>query len=111
VWEVEAEEEVPQWLFSLTDDQFGQATFYINLLEERASTLGFPYSSHLGGGLRELRFYVDRQAYRVSYFLTSDRRVVLLTVFSKQRRRERREVERAWRAMDECLRLAHTAEE
>jgi hypothetical protein len=36
---------------------------------------------------------------------------VLLTVFAKQRQRERREIDRTWRAMQRCITEGHVAEE
>jgi hypothetical protein len=51
----------------------------------------------------------DRQ--RISYYLATGRRAILLTVFRKQRARERAEIERAERAMERCLQEGHTAEE
>lgn len=51
----------------------------------------------------------DRQ--RISYYLASGRRAILLTEFRKQRGRERAEVERAERAMERCVQEGHTAED
>jgi hypothetical protein len=50
------------------------------------------------------------QAVRIAYYIASGRRI-LLTVFSKQRRRERVGIARAVRAMKRCLAEGHTAEE
>ena len=61
--------------------------------------------------LRELRFHVDRRAVRVTYWIASGRRIVLLTVFVKSRMREDREIERARRALARCLSEEHTVEE
>lgn len=60
---------------------------------------------------RELRFYIGRQRMRISYYITTGRRIILLTVFSKTQRRERAEIERAERAMERCIEEGHTAEE
>jgi phage-related protein len=60
-----------------------------------AETLGEPYTRHLGGKVRELRFRLLRQQTRVTYWLAPDRRIVLLTVFHKTRGTETAEVERA----------------
>jgi len=65
----------------------------------------------LDGKLRELRFHLDRQAVRITYWIASGRRIVLLTVFVKSRMREMREVERASRALARCLAEEHTTEE
>jgi hypothetical protein len=109
--QVELEPEVAGWLEALPDRSFGQAAFAIDLLARHGATLGEPYTRQLDGKLRELRFYVDGQAFRVSYFIAPGRRVILLTIFKKQGRRERSEIDRARRAMARCLDEGHTAEE
>jgi hypothetical protein len=58
-----------------------------------------------------LRFYLERDAVRVTYWITSNRRIVLLTVFRKTRMREDREVERARQALDRCLVERHLVHE
>ena len=58
---VELEPEVVSWLDSLTDNQFGQAERYIDLLADQAAHLSEPFTRQLDGKLRELRFYLDRQ--------------------------------------------------
>lgn len=108
---VELEAEVEEWLLSLGPADFGHVAFYIELLAERGPLLDEPYSRQLGGKLRELRFYLGRDQQRISYYLGAGQRAVLLTVFRKQRGRERAEIERARRAMDRCIREGHTAEE
>lgn len=108
---IEVEPEIEQWLESLPVAEFGQAAFHIDLLAERGVGLGEPYTKHLTGKLRELRFYVGGQAIRISYFIASGRRIILLTVFAKKRQRERGEVDRAARAMAKCIAEGHTAEE
>ena len=59
----------------------------------------------------ELRFDLDRQAFRLTYYFAAGRRIVLLTAFRKQRMNERHEVNRARDAMVRCIREGHTAEE
>ena len=107
------EPEVVDWIEGLTPAQFGRAEFYIDLLAQRGPLLDEPYTRHLRGKLRELRFYLGPtgQAVRLSYFIATGRRIVLLTVFKKQRAREAAEIARAERAMLRCLREGHTAEE
>ncbi|MFC0864566.1 type II toxin-antitoxin system RelE/ParE family toxin [Sphaerimonospora cavernae] len=73
--------------------------------------LGEPYTRQLYGKLRELRFHLAREAVRISYWIAPGRRIILLTVFRKQRMRETAEIERAVRAMKRCIAEAHTAEE
>ena len=52
---------------------------------------------------------------RITYWIASGRRIVLLTVFVKTRMREDREIERAWRALARCIaeehEVAHESEE
>jgi len=109
--EVELEPEVDTWFDTL--DQEGQETaaFYVDLLAERGVLLDEPYTRQLRGKMRELRFHLEREAVRVSYWIAPGRRIILLTVFRKQRMRETAEVERAWRAMQRCIAEAHTADE
>lgn len=102
LYEVEVEPEVRSWLDSLTDRDFGRVDFLVGLLAEQAETLGEPYSRHLDGKVRELRFHLLRQQIRVTYWLAPARRVVLLTVFRKTRSAETAEVERAVRAQAAC---------
>ena len=106
---VELEPEVVEWIHGLTDEQFGRVEFYIDLLEEKGVHLDEPYTRQLRGKLRELRFYLGPvgDAVRISYYIASGRRIILLTVFKKQRGRERAEVDRAARAMRRCIEEAH----
>lgn len=107
----ELEPEVRDWLESLSTSQFATTAFYIDLLVERGPLLGEPYTRQLDGKLRELRFHLDGRATRVSYWIASGRRIVLLTVFAKTRMREAGEVERARRAMARCMAEEHTVED
>jgi phage-related protein len=100
--EVEIEPEVREWLESLSDRDFGRVDFLVGLLAEQAETLGEPYTRHLGGKVRELRFRLLRQQTRVTYWLAPGKRIVLLTVFRKTRQAESGEVERAHRAQKMC---------
>ena len=51
------------------------------------------------------------RAARIAYYITSGRRIILLTVSPKARPQERHEVARAERAMKTCLVEGHTTEE
>jgi Phage derived protein Gp49-like (DUF891) len=81
------------------------------LLADGGVHLGEPFTRQLRGKLRELRFYLGRSQTRITYYIASGRRIVLLTVFAKQRQRERREIDRTWRAMQRCITEGHVAEE
>jgi phage-related protein len=108
---VELEPEVRTWLEALPTDQFATAAFYLDLLADEGPLLGEPYTRQLDGKLRELRFHLDREAVRITYWITSGRRVVLLTVFMKSRMRERPQVARARRALARCVLERHTVDE
>lgn len=108
---VELEPEATRWLEGLSDEDFGRAAFYVDLLEREGVHLGEPYTRQLRGKLRELRFFLGGQRIRMSYFIASGRRIILLTVFRKTRQREVGEVERAEAAMRRCVAQGHTAEE
>ncbi|MFC7546060.1 type II toxin-antitoxin system RelE/ParE family toxin [Plantactinospora sp. GCM10030261] len=104
---VELEPEVEKWLEGLPTVLFARAAFYVDLLAEQGPLLGEPYTKQLDGKLRELRFHLERQAVRITYWIASDRRIILLTVFRKTRMRDDREVERARRALARCVDEAH----
>jgi hypothetical protein len=109
---VELEDEVRDWIERLSAGRFATAAFYIDLLAEYGPLLGEPHTRQLDGKLRELRFHLDGEAVRVTYWIGSGRRIVLLTVFNKARMHERREVDRARRALARCIAEGHmTGEE
>jgi hypothetical protein len=70
-------------------------------LAQEPTTLGEPYSRHLSGPVRELRFHLGDGAVRLTYWLAPHRRSVL-TVFRKNRMREDRQAQRALWAQKEC---------
>ncbi|AHH93452.1 type II toxin-antitoxin system RelE/ParE family toxin [Kutzneria albida] len=107
---VELEPEVRDWLENLPTAHFATAAFYIDLLADQGPLLGEPYTRQLDGKLRELRFHLDGEAVRVTYWIASGRRIVLLTVFRKTRMREEREVDRARRALRLCIAQEHTVD-
>jgi phage-related protein len=102
LYSVEIEPEVRSWLEKLTDRDFGRADFLVGLLAEHAGDLSEPYTRHLGGKVRELRFHLLRQQTRVTYWLAPGQRVILLTVFRKTRSAESAEVARALQAQKIC---------
>ena len=108
---IELEQEVEAWLLTLPDELFGQAERYIDLLADEGVHLDEPFTRQLRGKLRELRFHLGRQQTRITYYIATGRRIVLLTVFVKTRQRERREVQRAWSAMQTCIAEGHTLED
>lgn len=108
---VELEPEVREWLEALPTTEFARAAFYVDLLADRGPLLGEPYTRQLDGKLRELRFYLEREATRITYWIAAERRIILLTVFRKTRMREDREVERARRAFERCVAERHAVVE
>jgi len=108
VWgEVELESEVRDWFLGLSEEAQARVRFHIDRLAEQGPLLGEPHTRQLDGKLRELRFYLAGRPVRVSYWIGSGRRIVLLTVFQKTRRQERAEIRRAREAMERCVAEQH----
>ena len=95
----------------LSVPEFASVLPHVERLAERGNLLRMPASRGLGDGLFELRFDLLRVAWRITYFFATGRRIVLLTVFHKQRQNERAEVQRARWALNRCITEGHTAEE
>jgi putative component of toxin-antitoxin plasmid stabilization module len=102
---------VEEWLDTLYAAEFATVLAHIERLADRGSGLRMPASRPLGDGLFELRFDMSNGAWRVPFFFVSERRIVLLTVFRRQRMNERQEITRARAVMTRCIAEAHTAEE
>ncbi|MFC6010024.1 type II toxin-antitoxin system RelE/ParE family toxin [Nocardia lasii] len=100
-----------RWLEELPTDRFAHVAFYIDLLQDQGPLLGEPYTRQLDRKLRELRFYLGSESIRVTYWIAPGRRIVLLTVFTKTRMVERRQVVRALGAMRRCEAERHIVEE
>ncbi|WP_326581995.1 type II toxin-antitoxin system RelE/ParE family toxin [Streptomyces sp. NBC_00481] len=109
--EVELEPEVEQWLLGLSAGHRGTVAFYVDLLAVRGPLLTEPYSRELDGKLRERRFHLDSDAVRITYWIASGRRIILLTAFRKRRMRETAEIVRARRAMARRVEERHTVDE
>jgi hypothetical protein len=110
-WSIELEPEVEVWLESLPIASFAAIVPHIERLAARGSSSRMPASRSLGDGLFELRFDLDSVAWRITYYFADRRRIVLLTVFRKQRMNERAAVALARTAMARCISDGHTAEE
>ena len=110
-WEVELEPEVRDWYLALDEESQERVGFRIDRLAEEGTRLGEPHSRQLDGKLRELRFFLEGRATRITYWSAPGRRFVLLTVFVKTRRRESRQIQRAKRAMERCIAEEHTVED
>ncbi|MFY9232800.1 MAG: type II toxin-antitoxin system RelE/ParE family toxin [Candidatus Nanopelagicales bacterium] len=81
------------------------------MLAERGVLLSEPHTKQLDGKLRELRFDLSRQAVRVTYWIAPGRRIILLTVFTKTKDRDRAQVARAKKAMLACIEAKHIVDE
>ena len=108
---VELEPEVRDWYLSLDEEDRGRVAMRIDRLAELGPLLDEPHSRQLDGKLRELRFTLGGVPTRITYWIASGRRIVLLTVFCKTRARERHQVERARQAMGRCIDERHQADE
>jgi phage-related protein len=102
--DVRGRERVREWLERLEKTrpaEAGRVRHHIDLLQEFGVFLDEPYSKQLDGKLRELR----PGSWRITYFGDEARRMILLTSFRKTGRvTDRREVERAKRAMADWTR-------
>jgi len=99
VWEIELSDEVEQWYVRLGARDRAFADRALDRLAAVGPALAMPHSRMLGGGLRELRFTCEGVARRVTYYVDVERKMITLTTFRKQRDNERREVQRAHKAM------------
>ncbi len=104
VAEMEAHDEVVEWLADLSDTEWVRVEVAIDRLADLGSQARMPLSRSLGAGLFELRFSLGSTARRITYRFTTDGRIILLTVFRKQRNNERIEVSRARKIAQECAR-------
>jgi hypothetical protein len=109
--QVELEPEVGEWFLGLRSDEADRVRFHIDRLAELGATLDEPHTRQLDGKLRELRFYLSGRPTRITYWIAPGRRIILLTVFTKTQRQERKEIRRAKQAMDRCASEGHTTDE
>ena len=75
---------------------------HADYLAENVETIRMPRSRPLEGKVHELRFGLDRNNVRITYWLAPGRRVVILTVFHKTRDHEATQIERALKAQKRC---------
>jgi hypothetical protein len=108
---IELEPEVEAWFESLPVSTFATVAPHVERLAARGNASRMPASRALGDGLFELRFDVRGTAWRIPYFFSSRRTIVLLTVFRKQRMNERAEISRARAVMARCIDARHSAGE
>lgn len=98
----ELEPEVAAWLDSLGDHDFKRVDEVAGLLAEFGSGLGGPWIDHLEGPVWELRLRFRDIAPRITFWITPDRTIVLLTVFRKTRQHDQAQIDRAVRAQKRC---------
>ncbi len=99
---VHCDDEVLEWIDELSNKDFGRVWFYLDLLAQEGPLLREPHTKQLGDKLRELRFHLGTMPMRLTYWIAPDRRIIMLTVFSKTKRREAAQVMRARRALWRC---------
>ena len=58
-YDVELEPEVREWLDTLPLADYRTVEYHADRLAEAPTTLGEPYSRHLRGAVRELRFHLN----------------------------------------------------
>ncbi|MFE9976076.1 type II toxin-antitoxin system RelE/ParE family toxin [Streptomyces hirsutus] len=102
LYEVELEPEVRAWLAGLSDRDHAKVDFAVGMLAEAPLTLGEPWSRHLDGKTRELRFHLGGKQQRITYWVASRQRIVLLTQFRKTKQNESAEVAQAIAKQKEC---------
>ena len=100
---VELEPEVADWFLALDEDDQANVGFHIDRLGELGPLFDEPHTKQLDRKLRELRFYLSGRPTRITYWIAPGRVIVFLSVFAKTRPNERREVDRAKRALQRCM--------
>ncbi|WP_436792044.1 type II toxin-antitoxin system RelE/ParE family toxin [Yinghuangia sp. YIM S10712] len=102
---VEIEPSVRNWLGDarkVSPGQYRQVLRAVQRLKADPTAMGDMVKS-LGGGLWELRLtHFGDISIRIPFWITNDKRIILLTVFEKTRQVERSEVEKARRLMRDC---------
>ncbi|MEU4233890.1 type II toxin-antitoxin system RelE/ParE family toxin [Nonomuraea sp. NPDC026600] len=99
LYDIELEPAVEAWLDTLSDRDHAA----VERLAEFGDRMPYGHARDLGEGLWELRFDIAHHSVRLTYWLAEGRRAVLLTAFYKTRDRQPRDVERARKAMAECM--------
>lgn len=81
-WEVEYTDEFGDWWETLDEDEQDSIAVSVTLLQQRRSTLPFPYSSGIEGSkyghMRELRVQHKGEPYRILYAFDPRRTAILL---------------------------------
>jgi phage-related protein len=75
---------VDDYIFSLSDKQISKIRGYIKLLQEQGRNLKYPYCSYLQAGVWELRIKFSSNIFRITYFIFTDNKIILLSGFTKK---------------------------
>lgn len=95
IWELYLSTEVERWYLQLSEQGIAEADAAFERLISRGNQLCMPHSKPLSGGLFELRFNCENKATRVTYTYDTERHIITLTQFVKQKNNEQREILRA----------------
>lgn len=82
--DADGDSSVLDWYESLDEKTKAKLIWIFQLLETNGVELGMPYIKPLGDKLYEIRADVNRNAFRVVYFLYTGRRFILLHGFQKK---------------------------
>jgi phage-related protein len=95
---------VLDWYESLDEKTKAKLIWIFQLLETNGIELGMPYIKPLGDKLYEVRADVNRNAFRVVYFLHTGRRFILLHGFQKKTQKTpEKELARAKKCLEDFL--------
>jgi len=75
---------VLEYIEGLKDKETAKVLKYIEFLRERKGYLEEPYSKHIKGKIRELRFDFARNRHRIFYFIFIKKTIILLHAFLKK---------------------------
>ncbi|AFM20627.1 hypothetical protein Mycch_6027 (plasmid) [Mycolicibacterium chubuense NBB4] len=98
-WRIVLSAEVERWYAGLSERELAQADQALDRLAVEGIGLGMPHNRYLSEKLWELRFRCGQVNQRITYTADSDRHIVTLTTFRKQRQNERGEITRARAAL------------
>src|ERR1039458_10738912 len=101
--ELQREPEARVWFLALDETDAARVRFHVDRLADLGPVLDEPYTRQLDGKLRALRFFLSARPTRITYLVAPGRRLILLTVFVKTQRQERREIRRAKQAMEQRI--------
>ncbi len=90
------EEPVKEFIGNLDEKVQVKIDTHLDLLRENKGCLRYPYASHIRGKIWELRISFGKNYYRIFYFISTGKRIILLHAFLKKTKRTpRQEKEKA----------------